>query len=822
MKNKAWPLIWLILAATIFACSPPPQPGGVAFISATGPVEAGAPTQWEVIYRAPEQMPAGAQVRILFPHPYYSNRPPNVLPQIRNPKEDGYCALYVDGKPTPLNVAETALYPRHLIANARSGGWDKGAELRFLLGEGKTFRFPHAASKNFAPFVLVDLRGDGDLQKAPAKGVVDIGPGPATTMRLTAPAWMAVGEPFGVTLTHFDRFGNPTARVTGPPPKLEIAGGETAAGRDFPPVNDAGFRRIDNVTLDRPGVYRFVAAFASEPNDKVVSNPLRVEENPARRLLFGDPHGHSTISDGAQSADTFYETARGAAALDFAALTDHEWQIDPGEWADMQIHCRKFATPRFTALLAWEYSLGGHGIVYYPTCDATPPIGEGGTRELWRVALGRGRAASWQRLGSGFRLDFGFKPALWETLRTTDAFFVPHTSATTDMGDEADQDDGERIPLYEVYSGHGSNFSAADPDRVPNFASSGSIVRLLNNGRRFGLIAGSDSHDTRPGIATWGRAPPGLTAVWAATRGRTDLIEAMRQRHTYATTGHRSIIEFTANGEPMGSRLITAAPVHLGWNIIGDGKLKHLEIWRNGVVWRTTELKDVLDATGETVDSDHLGPCWYLLVVHLTDGGRAWTSPVYVDDPRTLQLDKFAATDVGGVNEIVIHGKAGTGTRKLTLLRQHGDDGMPGHVGYEPVGEFDLDAGQVNYREPFSIAPGLTTYYLIEERNEKGVFRHGPVALVRYPGAEFVGGNFRFFAWRRGSAANVYIRDLDGRIVRTLHLPLGQKGLIPITWDGKDESGHAVRSLAFFQVHEGDRRTRWRALVRPPEEEGVL
>ena len=48
----------------------------------------------------------------------------------------------------------------------------------------------------------------------------------------------------------------------------------------------------------------------------------------APRLLFGDLHGHSNLSDGTGTPEDYFRYARDVAALDVAALTDHDhWGI---------------------------------------------------------------------------------------------------------------------------------------------------------------------------------------------------------------------------------------------------------------------------------------------------------------------------------------------------------------------------------------------------------------------------------------------------------------------------------------------------------------
>ena len=109
-------------------------------------------------------------------------------------------------------------------------------------------------------------------------------------------------------------------------------------------------------------------------------------------------------------------------------------------------------------------------------------------------------------------------------------------------------------------------------------------AKLGTNPYKFGMVGATDSHT---GLATaqednffgkhsgsepsaerlehvvaqfgdetllgWEQVASGLAAVWAAENTREALFDAMRDRQCYATTGERILIEFSINGESMGS-----------------------------------------------------------------------------------------------------------------------------------------------------------------------------------------------------------------------------------------------------------------------------
>ncbi|MDP8255919.1 MAG: DUF3604 domain-containing protein [Candidatus Alcyoniella australis] len=104
---------------------------------------------------------------------------------------------------------------------------------------------------------------------------------------------------------------------------------------------------------------------------QVWSNPLEVSADPNHpRMLWGQIHGHSLVSDGLGSDAEFYEFARDKSLLDFAALTDHGYltesivhpqflrhQINPPQWDEYCRVCREFNDPGcFVTFLAYEWT----------------------------------------------------------------------------------------------------------------------------------------------------------------------------------------------------------------------------------------------------------------------------------------------------------------------------------------------------------------------------------------------------------------------------------------------------------------------------------
>ena len=111
-------------------------------------------------------------------------------------------------------------------------------------------------------------------------------------------------------------------------------------------------------------------------------------------------------------------------------------------------------------------------------------------------------------------------------------------------------------------------------------------------------------------------------------RART-VIAALRERFTYATTGARILLEFSAAGLPMGA-VGEADQVECRAAVHGENPLALLEIVKDGEVACRREC-DALDATIQWRDPAPPGrEHYYYLHVVQADGQMAWSSPIWI------------------------------------------------------------------------------------------------------------------------------------------------------------------------------------------------
>lgn len=380
---------------------------------------------------------------------------------------------------------------------------------------------------------------------------------------------------------------------------------------------DQYFDRVVEKSVDQ-----FVQPIPVEKNfhsrsGEEVENWLRKNGYGDKKLLFGDIHGQSGISDGVGEIDQYYHYAKARANLDFTALTDHDcypdW-ISQSEWEWMRTTNRLMnADGELSCFLAYEWTPNeykydyGHKNVYY----------RGDEGDIFR---------------SG---DIGgmtpFK--LFESLKAYDAMAFPHhpaadwglVSAATDW----DFHDEKIQRLVEIFSRH-ANFEDYESTskytknikKMKGHSAQDALARKYH----IGFTAGSDSHQMEHGIEG------GIFAVLVPEFSREAIYDAMYDRFTYATTGARILASLKAGTAHMGQEIRGKAgePVMLDVSVMATDEAAVQIIKNNQVLTERDAADGICDFT--YVDQEWKNDDYYYVKVIQKDGHMAWTSPIWVTE----------------------------------------------------------------------------------------------------------------------------------------------------------------------------------------------
>ncbi len=338
------------------------------------------------------------------------------------------------------------------------------------------------------------------------------------------------------------------------------------------------------------------------------------------RLLYGDVHGHTVLSDGSVQPEAFFGALR--SRMDFCVLTDHDhgglWRdtLYGEKWKTMQALGKKYTEPGvFSALVGYErdsYPWYDNMIVYF--ADHDHPMPEGAVR-------GETNAEE-----------------LAEWLAREDVFLAPHDTTALTCSTDFTRRPPQLMPHgIELYSRGDCAEYFDHPLNVYSSIRGGSWQDALAAGAHPAAIAGSDDHNGMGGADVpelgFPSRYPGMTAVYAAENTPAAIFEALKARRCYAFMGPgRIAVDFRVNGQPMGSLLTEEADAPgrvLYWNIESETPPVKVTVVKNEQDYYVSRGESI--ARCRFVDYERRQPeDHYYLRVELADGRMAWTSPCWV------------------------------------------------------------------------------------------------------------------------------------------------------------------------------------------------
>jgi hypothetical protein len=575
--------------------------------STGGAIIASSSGRWTLVYAAG---PAGVAVggTIFFQAPPFWGWS---APQIEQPDAPGYTRVYTDAD--GVTLTPRALDAELLAIEVGGRALRSGDEVRIAYGAGPAGAVADRYAERGSRFwIAVDGDGDGVRATVPESPAIEIRAGPASRLELVVPSTARPGDSVRLTAALLDAAGNANVEAEG---AIALEG---PAGFDLPPIVQLAPADRGRVTVPvratTPGVYRFRA---TGPGGLVAeSNPLEVSRS-GPRVLWADLHGHSNFSDGTGTPEDYFGYARDVAALDVAALTDHDhWGMEfidrhPELWEEIRRETARFHEPhRFVTLLGFEWTNWIHGhrhVLYFSD---------------------RGDVLS--SLDPATDTPSG----LWQALAGRDALTIAHHSAGGPVAVNWDYPpDPVLEPVTEVVSVHGSSEAEDSPGRIYSPVMGNFVRDALDRGYRLGFLGSGDSHDGHPGNAHLAAPSGGLAAILSEDLTRPAVLAALRARRVYATSGPRILLRASLGMTRMGGVFESepGATQDLAVRVLGTAPIERLEVIRSGAVVERVGGEGSAELTAVVRLAD-LGRGEYVYVrVVQHDGGLAWSSPVFVE-----------------------------------------------------------------------------------------------------------------------------------------------------------------------------------------------
>ncbi len=363
--------------------------------------------------------------------------------------------------------------------------------------------------------VMVDPIATFNYQPLPAQPVIRITPGAPEKYIAVMPTLRRVGDRFTLKCKGEDKWGNPsdkcnatfglhsTVPVAGLPETVELSPGDFVVELPDLSVAEAGDVEI---WLEDSGGNRVATA-----------NPLRIVAEAELIPFWADLHGQSEETIGTGSAHQYFAFARDLAFVDATGHQGNDFQITNEFWHELDRLCDAFDDAgQFVALPGYEWS-GNTGL--------------GGDRNVFFPVQGR------------------------QIRRSSHALIEDYSDLYTDCNSAAElfeafaENEEWDVVVYAHCGGRYADVKLAHDGRFEKsmevHSSWGSFEWLVQDafemGYRTGIVANSDGHKGRPGASYPGAslfgAVGGLTCLLTPDLSRESILDCLRKRRHYATTG---------------------------------------------------------------------------------------------------------------------------------------------------------------------------------------------------------------------------------------------------------------------------------------------
>ncbi|ABV34039.1 MULTISPECIES: CehA/McbA family metallohydrolase [Pseudothermotoga] len=313
----------------------------------------------------------------------------------------------------------------------------------------------------------------------------------------------------------------------------------------------------------------------------------------AYNFYFANIHAHTAFSDGSSTPTDAYTYAKNY--VDIQAITDHAYyfrqKIDNQDKLLLTKKMAEDATVegKFVAMWGFEWTGGVGHINVYGTTDWTDR-NESDLKNLYKWIVSHRALAQFNHPGVTYGNFYDFEYDL-----------------------EADK----YINLIEVGNGNTSRRTITK-EMYSNY------ILALNKGWHVGATANQDNH--RP---NWGSANDTRTAILADALTYNSIMEALKQRRTYATEDKNAKILFKCNDFWMGSILKDATQLNFEIKLSDDEPFyEAVLVSQSGDVAKWRINSNEFSTSYRIVPPD--GYEWYFLYVIQNDWDEIVTSPIWV------------------------------------------------------------------------------------------------------------------------------------------------------------------------------------------------
>jgi hypothetical protein len=148
---------------------------------------------------------------------------------------------------------------------------------------------------------------------------------------------------------------------------------------------------------------------------------------------------------------------------------------------------------------------------------------------------------------------------------------------------------------------------------------------LKEKKHKLGFIASGDHNGMGVGVA----------ALWVKELSRAGILEALKSRRCFATTGDKMIVDFRINGGISGSTIEMDQAPGLNIKVTGQRELEKVEVLRNSKVIKEYNLQNGPIEFDENFIDENYGEenevLYYYVRATQKNNALAWSSPIWIE-----------------------------------------------------------------------------------------------------------------------------------------------------------------------------------------------
>jgi len=321
----------------------------------------------------------------------------------------------------------------------------------------------------------------------------------------------------------------------------------------------------------------------------------------AYELYFGGTHSHTSYSDGVKTPADAFDSARNKAHLDFWAVTDHYEQFDfvrdlpegsprIKEWDALRKTALDMSEPgKFIAIAGYEWFDQSKGHMNVLNADTIPSLGITPTLDKFR---------RWAYKHPDYIIGFNHPGDPDFKNHFSNFEYVPQVASQT------------------VYIG------------VNQLSDFSLYFEALDKGWRVAPVGEQDNHD-----ADWGLRKL-FAGVYANGLTYDSLMEAFRARRFYSTSDRPMRIWFEADGQPMGSEIVSGRNVTFKISVTrsDDAPVSSVKLFSNGGVLVKEWLPSKNSFSEEFTLPVDFTSKWFVAAAQNSGEGYSISAPVWINN----------------------------------------------------------------------------------------------------------------------------------------------------------------------------------------------